>query len=199
MPAPTQPISGASGGGGGTDERIKVSLTDTIASYLSSKLSSHTDTPIVLNIVNPGGNEILELNLDGDQVEITWIPTTYTRNASAPEATDILDLAAHLKGIDDFLGLNDVEAVNQRLRIEKLFNSAYDDHYAEMTYVGDNLTSVDIWEDSGKTLKLFTRTLSYSGDDLTTVTTVDETTSALLTATLTYSGDNLDTVTKVVS
>lgn len=87
----------------------------------------------------------------------------------------------------------------QLVELEGMFKTAYADHYTELSYTGDNLSSVDIWEDSGKTTKLFTRTLSYTGDNLTTVTTTDEQTSSVLTATLTYTGDTLDTVTKALT
>lgn len=88
---------------------------------------------------------------------------------------------------------------NRRIRLEKMFNDAFDDHYCEFTYVGDNLTAVEVWEDSGKTTKLFTRTLSYTGDNLTTVATTDEQSSEILSTTFSYSGDNLVNITKVIT
>ena len=41
--------------------------------------------------------------IDGDLVDITFTPTTYTPDDSAPEANDLDDLAAHLNGIDNYL------------------------------------------------------------------------------------------------
>lgn len=195
MAAPTQPGAGT-GGSGGTDERVKISITDTTAGFLSTSLVVHVDTPITLNILSPGADETLELDLDGDQIDIDWVPTNYVRNSSPAEAADLKDLTAHLKGIDDSIGLNDV---TPRLGLEKLFNVAFDDHYAEFSYMGNNLITIDIWEDSGMSTKLFTRTLTYTSNNLTGVVTTDEQTFEVLTSTLTYTGNNLDTVTKVVS
>ena len=86
-----------------------------------------------------------------------------------------------------------------RTSIEETFNYAYDNHYTEFTYSGDNLTNVDVWETSGKTLKFFSRSLTYSGLDLTKVTTIDEINSNTLTADFIYSGDNLINITKTLS
>lgn len=41
--------------------------------------------------------------LNGDHLDIGFVPTSYTRDASIPEANTIRDLSAHLKGIDDAL------------------------------------------------------------------------------------------------
>lgn len=197
MAAPTKGLLGGSGGGGGTDERVKISITDTTAGFLSTSLVVHTDTPIALNILNPGADETLELDLDGDQIHIDWTPTTYVRNAAPAEAGDIQDLTAHLKGIDD--ELSTVSDVSTRLGLEKLFTAAFNDHYTEFSYTGNNLTTVDIWEDNGKTTKLFTRTLSYTGNNVTSVVTVDEQGTDTLTTTLVYTGNNLTSTTKVVA
>ena len=102
--APTKLVVSGGGGGGGTDQLVKVTFTDAVAGYLAGKLVVHPDTPLALNILNPGADESLEFDLDGDQITIDWIPTNYVRNATIPEAADVEDLSAHLKGIDDALG-----------------------------------------------------------------------------------------------
>ena len=40
---------------------------------------------------------------DGDKLDIDWNPSNYTPDASIPEASDVDDLSAHLKGIDTAL------------------------------------------------------------------------------------------------
>lgn len=42
--------------------------------------------------------------LDGDQLAVDFVPANYTRSTSPPEADDVRDLTAHLKGIDDAMG-----------------------------------------------------------------------------------------------
>jgi len=41
--------------------------------------------------------------INGDLIDITFTPSNYIPNDSAPEANDVDDLAAHLQGIDDKL------------------------------------------------------------------------------------------------
>jgi hypothetical protein len=41
--------------------------------------------------------------IDGDRLNIDYVPTSYTRDSSATEATVAEDLTAHLKGIDNVL------------------------------------------------------------------------------------------------
>lgn len=41
--------------------------------------------------------------IDGDKLDITFVPTNYVRDASPSEADDVTDLSAHLKGIDYLL------------------------------------------------------------------------------------------------
>jgi len=43
-------------------------------------------------------------SIDGDQIPITWDPANYTPDSSISEASDVDDLAAHLKGIDTAFG-----------------------------------------------------------------------------------------------
>ena len=41
--------------------------------------------------------------VDGDHLGIDFVPTNYTRDDTIPEADDVEDLAAHLKGLDNAL------------------------------------------------------------------------------------------------
>ena len=43
--------------------------------------------------------------LDGDKIDIDFTPTSYTPDDSISEADDVDDLSAHLKGIDDEIGI----------------------------------------------------------------------------------------------
>jgi hypothetical protein len=71
--------------------------------------------------------------------------------------------------------------------------------YMEFTQVGDDVTQVNFWTSSGKTLKLFTKDITYYSGNPTLVVITDEQTSKVLTITIGYSGDNVTNVTKVVS
>lgn len=66
---------------------------DTALGGLAS--TSHAATHI------DGGSDVI----DGDKIEITWTPSTYTRTTSPSEADALDQLTAHLAGIDDSLSL----------------------------------------------------------------------------------------------
>lgn len=70
--------------------------------------------------------------------------------------------------------------------------------YMEYTQVGDNITQVNYWTNSGKGTKLFTKDITYSGSNPTIVAIKDEITSKILTTTIAYSGDDITSVTKII-
>ncbi len=65
-------------------------------------LAELTEHPAVH--VNTGTNQI-----DGDKLDIDFTPLVYVPDSSPPEATDTDDLTAHLKGIDNALGVRGVK------------------------------------------------------------------------------------------
>ncbi len=103
--------------------------------------------------------------------------------------------AATKQYVDD----NSGSSVAEILEIEALVSAAYSTAYSELSYTGSNVVAVDIWDTNGKAVKLFSRTLAYTGNNVSTVTTVDELNSRTLTTTLTYAGNNVSTITKAVT
>ena len=92
------------------------------------------------------------------------------------------------------------QGLRRTVQLERQFQAAYESKYSELTYsVGGDLETVEVWETASKLIKLFTRTLTYTGDDLTQVATLDEQVGTTLTVTLAYSGDDLASVSKVVT
>lgn len=83
-----------------------------------------------------------------------------------------------------------------RARLESAFNEAYATAYTEFTTVSNNITSVDIWDTSAKATKLFTKSISYSSDNPTTIVLVDEINNKTLTTSITYSGSDITSITK---
>lgn len=55
-----------------------------------------------------GGNDVV----DGDRVQLDWVPSNYTRDSAPSEAGGVTDLTAHLKGIDNrFVGYTYVDTL----------------------------------------------------------------------------------------
>ncbi len=64
----------------------------------------------------------------------------------------------------------------------------------ELIYTGPDLTSINIWTDATKTVKMYTKVLNYTLGELTSVTTTRFVDSATFTKTLTYTLGNLTQV-----
>jgi hypothetical protein len=72
--------------------------------------------------------------------------------------------------------------------------------YMEYTLNGSSqLTNVDYWDTAAKGTKLYTKTITWTGTNPTTVTFKDEIANKTMTTTLAYSGSTLTNVTKVLS
>lgn len=113
---------------------------------------------------------------------------TYISGSTIKDAIDSID--------DSLINVLGSPFYIDRIEIESLFKVAQSTKYTEYTYSSGNLTSVDIWDTSSKVTKLFTKTLTYTGADLTGITIVDEVNSNTLTKTLVYSGGNLSNKTE---
>lgn len=58
--------------------------------------------------------------IDGDVLDITYVPTNYTRDVSPPEVTSVVELTAHLAGIDNALA-----ATGQPFKAGRALNAAF--------------------------------------------------------------------------
>ena len=66
------------------------------------------------------------------------------------------------------------------------YKAAQDTYYVQPTKVSDKIVEVGVWTNSGKSTKLFTKTLTWSGDLLLGVDLVDNTTGYTLSKGYTY-------------
>ena len=95
--------------------------------------------------------------------------------------------------------INELSSTIGSFEIDSDFKAAYSNYYHEITYTSGNVSSIDIWENSGKTTKLFTKALTYDGTtgNLTQIVVTDEVNSSTLTKAFTYDVDgNLETITR---
>lgn len=106
---------------------LSVSLA---ATWSSSKINNDLNNKannVHANRHIVGGADII----DGDNVEISYVPTNYTRSAIIPEAFSLESLSAHLFGIDSKLAtvgqiftetrtLTPLEAANRQLTLANL-------------------------------------------------------------------------------
>ena len=164
-------------------------VEDTGVLFLKSITDNAFDTEDEFDILRSSEQLATYLSDDVYGVDSSTILMSYTDNGAALGSAAAVATLKNLSSGDE----------NSRRSLEEMFSTAYNDHYTELSYTGDNLTGVDIWENNSKTTKLFTRTLNYSGDNLIEVVTTDEIFTNTLTVDLIYSGDNLDTITKTAT
>lgn len=102
-----------------------------------------------------------------------------------------------LTGLDDddhaqYAPRDDVDLLNA-------FKTAYRRGFKEFTYSNGFVTRIDIWRTDDKIVKLFTKTLTYTGNQVTKVVTTDELSGLTLQKDLTYNGIEVSTITEVLS
>jgi hypothetical protein len=89
--------------------------------------------------------------------------------------------------------ITDREKLNLELEME--FKAAEIARYKELSYVGKDLTGIDIYVDNTKTVQLFSKVLTYVGKNLTKTVLTRTSDGATLTKDFVYAGKDLTSVT----
>ena len=89
--------------------------------------------------------------------------------------------------------------LNDGVSLQLPWNIDFTTLFSEYTIVDGLVTQVDYWETSAKTNKLFTKVITYTGTNATTIVLTDLKSGKVLTTTITYSGSDVLTITKTVS
>jgi len=77
------------------------------------------------------------------------------------------------------------------LEILKQYKLALETFYETYSYTGNQLTTKDVWTDSGLTTKLFSRAFTYTGSKLTSDVVTRISDGATVTRAYTYTGNKL--------
>ncbi len=106
----------------------------------------------------------------------------------------------HSHGVEDIEGFpTDGFAKSPQTDLHINFNTNKDGIYKEFTTSGGSLSKIDMWEDSSKATKLFTKTFTYVSGVLSEIETVDEINSKTLTKALVYTSGILSNITEVIT
>ncbi len=89
--------------------------------------------------------------------------------------------------------IDDAEKLNTELESE--YKAASLSRFKELTYVGKNLTAVNVYDSPAKTFHLFSKAFTYVGKNLTQVVLTRISDGATLTKVFAYVGKNLVSVT----
>jgi len=125
--------------------------------------------------------------------------TTYTINA---EISGDYQISASVASVTQVLATvqKGTQESRQYLELKSLTKVGQNSYYKEFTFVDGNPTSIDVWTDSGKATKLFTKSITWSAGNATDIVVTDEQSGVVLTTALTYDGDgNVDTITEFMS
>lgn len=108
----------------------------------------------------------------------------YTQGSSGGTTGDLSNYYTKAQTV----GLVNTTVTNSQKRDELLlgYKAAHATGCVEPTRVGDKITEIGIWTDSGKGTKLYTKTFTYSGDFLVGVAILDEVNGQALVKGLTY-------------
>lgn len=79
-----------------------------------------------------------------------------------------------------------IDANNERTEIEDAFKHAYSTYYKEGVKVGKVTTQINIWENSSKAVKLFTKNFTRTGNLVTGIELIDEVNGNRLVKGFTY-------------
>ncbi len=93
-------------------------------------------------------------------------------------------------------GVVDIDNFQRRTEIEAMFKTSSSTAYKELTYGSGNITNVDIYETSGKSVKLFSKVIGYNVDNnIDAISITDEVNSDAIYKALAYTGSDLTSIT----
>ena len=82
--------------------------------------------------------------------------------------------------------------------VDQLVHLVAEDSFTEFVYSGNKITDIIVWTDSGKTTKIREETITYSGNQVSTVVTKQydgATLEETYTETYSYTGNQIDDIT----
>ena len=89
--------------------------------------------------------------------------------------------------------------LQERSELEGEFNVAKATAYKELTYIGNNIDKLEIWETSENLTKLFTKQINYTGSNITQTILTNNQNDKILTRDIVYNGSNIATITDTIT
>ena len=91
------------------------------------------------------------------------------------------------------------DTLKNRAEIEGLYKVAFTTAYSELTYIGADISAINIWDTSLKGTLLFTKSLTYSDGNITQIDIIDHLQGVTLTKELSYNMGNIISINKVIT
>ena len=109
----------------------------------------------------------------------------YTESSSVGDTGDLSNY--YTKSQTSSLVDSKINNAQERPRIEFAFNQAYVSSHKEIVEItGIGVTQINIWSDTSKDTKLFTKNFSYSNGVLSQISVIDEINGNILNKYYTY-------------
>ena len=91
------------------------------------------------------------------------------------------------------------DTLKNRAEIEGLYKVAFTTAYSELTYIGADISEINIWDTNLKTTLLFTKSLTYLNGNITQIDIIDHLQGVTLTKELSYNNGNIISINKVIT
>ena len=88
--------------------------------------------------------------------------------------------------------------LQNRSEIEGLFKVAYSTSYSEITYIGADISEINVWNNDTKSVLLFTKSLTYLNGNIIQIDITDHAQNKTLTKELSYNNGNIISINKVI-
>jgi len=177
-----------------SDDSTHRLVTDTEKTTWNNKLSSETDpvyTADKPNIALKSEIPVVPTNVSSFTNDSGYIINISGQDLSTADNTT--------SGFITSSDLPDISGLKSTVQLNVPFNVDYSTLYSEITYLNNLITNITYWDTSGKTTKLFTKDIVYSGSSPTSVTIKDEVNNKTLNTIFGYSGDDIVNTTKEIS
>lgn len=94
---------------------------------------------------------------------------------------------------------NSDDTLKNRAEIEGLYKVAYSTAYSELTYIGADISAINIWDTNLKATLLFTKSLTYVNGNITQINITDHLQGVTLTKELSYNNGNIISINKAIT
>ena len=94
---------------------------------------------------------------------------------------------------------NSDDTLKNRAEIEGLYKVAFTTAYSELTYIGADISEINIWDTNLKGTLLFTKSLTYLNGNITQIDIIDHLQGVTLTKELVYNMGNIISINKVIT
>lgn len=153
-----------------------------MATYIYSVINDTLNGVVYLpglvdEILDAGGTsfavDFSHINIIDDVLEII-----FDVNLSPSDESELNTIVNNHDGVDQ----NSDSSISEFMKADSI-------GFKSLIYIGDLLTSIELFLDAGMTTRIYTKDFNYTGDLLTSVVLTRESDSSIFTKTITYSGD----------